>query len=178
LCEYTHMTLRGYTHLTLTGRTILPHSGRLRKSDGPLVMLTAGRTCPREGTGAEQCIGKPVPVGHARDLVRRVGAGAAGRSDEQGRTEDPGATGTAWVAAGNLDLATLVTGMPDSACAPGAGPAARVQVGIAFGHPQVQFAQAVWDRAQRRKPRRPVPDVVNSLRGWCLCRSGRVRGRS
>jgi hypothetical protein len=34
-----------------------------------------------------------------------------------GRTDDPGTTGTAWVAVRNLDLATLIIGMANSACA-------------------------------------------------------------
>ena len=69
-----------------------------------------------------------------------------------GRTEDPYATGTAWVAVRNRDLATPITGMPNSACACAqAGSAGRVQVGVAVDHQQAQPAQAVQDRAQRRQ---------------------------
>ena len=54
-----------------------------------------------------------------------------------GRPEDPRTTGTAWVAVRNLDLATPITGMPNSACAYAhAGPAAGVQIGVAVNHQQ------------------------------------------
>jgi len=54
----------------------------------------------------------------------RAAASAAGIPEEvtnKGRTEEPRRTGTAWVAVRNLDLATPMTGMPNSAfaCAPG-----------------------------------------------------------
>ena len=42
-----------------------------------------GRICPREGVGAAQCIGRPVPAGHVPDQVRRVGRGHPGGGDEQ-----------------------------------------------------------------------------------------------
>jgi hypothetical protein len=81
-----------------------------------------GRACAREGIGAAQCVGQPVPAGHAPDQVRHVGCGHPGRGDEHGRTEDPRRTGTAWVAVRNRALATPLTGMPDSACACGPTP--------------------------------------------------------
>ena len=46
-----------------------------------------------------------------------------------GHAEDPRRTGTAWVAVRNRDLATPITGMPNSACAraprPGRPPGSR-----------------------------------------------------
>jgi len=42
-----------------------------------------GRICLREGVGAAQCIGRPVPAGHVPDQVRRVGCGHPGGGDEQ-----------------------------------------------------------------------------------------------
>jgi hypothetical protein len=69
-----------------------------------------------------------------------------------GRAEDPRTTGTAWVAVRNLDSATPVTGMPNSACAGAqAGPAAGIQIGVAIDHQQAQPAQIGQDRAQRRE---------------------------
>ena len=69
-----------------------------------------------------------------------------------GRIEDPRRTGTAWVAVRNRDLATPITGMPNSACAWTPRPAAvRVQVGVAVDDEQAQPAQAGQDCAQRRE---------------------------
>lgn len=42
-----------------------------------------GRICLREGVGAAQFIGRPVPAGHVPDQVRRVGRGHPGGGDEQ-----------------------------------------------------------------------------------------------
>ena len=75
-----------------------------------------GRICLREGAGAAQCIGRPVPVGYVPDP--RSAASAAGipaAVTNNGPTEDPCTTGMAWVAVPNRDLVTPVTGMPDSA---------------------------------------------------------------
>ena len=44
-------------------------------------------------------------------------AGIPAAVTNSGRAEDPRGTGTAWVAVRNRDLATPITGMPDSACA-------------------------------------------------------------
>ena len=44
-------------------------------------------------------------------------AGIPAAVTNNGRTEDPRTTGTAWVAVRNRDLATPITGMPNSACA-------------------------------------------------------------
>ncbi len=44
-------------------------------------------------------------------------AGIPAAVTSSGRTEDPRRTGTAWVAVRNLDLATPITGRPNSACA-------------------------------------------------------------
>lgn len=41
-----------------------------------------GRICAREGVGAAQCIGRPVPAGHVPQ-VRRVGRGRPGGGDDQ-----------------------------------------------------------------------------------------------
>ena len=43
-------------------------------------------------------------------------AGIPAAVTNNGRTEDPRTTGRAWVAVRNLDLATPITGMPNSAC--------------------------------------------------------------
>jgi hypothetical protein len=52
------------------------------RSGWQLVMV-AGRTCPREGIGAAQCVRQPVPAGHPPDQVRCVGRGHPGGGDEQ-----------------------------------------------------------------------------------------------
>ena len=62
----------------------MPHIARLGRSIG-LVVSHGGcaRPCAREGVGAAQCVGQPVPAGHAPDQVRRVSPGHPGRGDEQ-----------------------------------------------------------------------------------------------
>jgi hypothetical protein len=47
---------------------------------GGRVVRTA---CSREGIGAAECVGQPVPAGHAPDQIRRISAGHPGRGDEQ-----------------------------------------------------------------------------------------------
>ena len=42
-----------------------------------------GQICLREGVGAAQCIGRPVPVGHVPGRVRRVSCGHPGGGGEQ-----------------------------------------------------------------------------------------------
>ena len=70
-----------------------------------------------------------------------------------GRVEDPRTTGTAWAAVRNRDLATPITGMPNSGMRvrTQARPAAGVQVGVTIDHQQAQPAHTVQDRAQRRE---------------------------
>jgi hypothetical protein len=76
-------------------------------------------------------------------------AGIPAAVTNSGRSEDPRTTGSAWVAVRNRDL-----GHPDHrdaelgvrVCAQ-AGPAARVQIGVAIDHEQAQLAQVVQDRA-------------------------------
>jgi hypothetical protein len=95
------------------GHPHMPRSARLRRSVGLAAgHCGCGRTCPREGIGAAQCVGQPVPAGHAPDQVRASAAGipAAGTNSE--RPEDPRTTGTAWVAVRNLDLATPIMSSP------------------------------------------------------------------
>ena len=69
-----------------------------------------------------------------------------------GRTEDPRRTGTAWVGAepglGHPDHRDAELGVRPRAQAV---PTARVQVGVAAGHQQAQLAEIVQDRAQRRE---------------------------
>ena len=68
--------------------------------------VSARRSASGAGTG-RPCAG-PGP---------RVGAGIPAAVTNRGRAEDPPRTGTAWMAVRNLDLATPITGMPNSACA-------------------------------------------------------------
>ena len=83
-----------------------------------------------------------------RSAASAVGIPAA--VTNRGRAEDPRRTGTAWVAVRNWDLATPMTGMPNSACACAPRPpAGGVQVGVAVDHQQAQPAQVVQDRAYR-----------------------------
>ena len=108
----------GLGQVTLTGRAHLPRFARLRGSVGLAVGHGGcGRTRPREGIGAAQCVGQLVPASHAPDQIRRLSAGIPAEVTNSGRTEDPRTTGTGWVAVRNLDLATPITGMPNSACA-------------------------------------------------------------
>ena len=59
----------------------------------------------------------------------------------------------AWVAVRNADLATPITGMPNSACAcaPRAWPSVRVEIGVAVDHQQAQPADAAHYRTHRRQ---------------------------
>ena len=70
----------------------MPRSARLRRSVGLAVRslwlradlsVRGCRPCPCEGVGAAQCVGQPVPAGHAPDQVRRVGCGQPPGGDEQ-----------------------------------------------------------------------------------------------
>jgi hypothetical protein len=74
-----------------------------------------GRIWLREGVGAAQCIGRPVPAGHVAHEVRCVGCGHPGGGDEQracrGSARGRHRVGGVW----NRDLATPVTGMPNPA---------------------------------------------------------------
>jgi len=65
-----------------------------------------------------------------------------------GRMEAPRRTGTAWVVVRNWDLATPITGMPNSACTCAPRPGRpRVQVGVAVDYQQAEPAQLGQDRA-------------------------------
>ena len=76
-------------------------------------------------------------------------AGIPAAVTNNGRTEDSRRTGTAWVAVRNRDLATPITGMPNSACTWAPRPGGhRVQIGVPVDHQQAQPAQ---DRTQRRE---------------------------
>jgi len=53
----------------------MPHITRLGRSVGLVVGHGGGgRACPRGGVGAAQCVGQPVPAGHAPDQGGRIGA--------------------------------------------------------------------------------------------------------
>jgi hypothetical protein len=111
------------------------------------------RTCSREGVGAAQRVGQPVPAGHAPDQPRRVGCGHPGGGDEQrayrGSAQDRHRVGSGAEPGGGHPAhrdAGLGVRMRTRA-----GSAARVQVGVAAGHQQAQPAQIVQDRAQRRE---------------------------
>ena len=82
-----------------------------------------GRICAREGVGAAQCIGRPVPAGHVPHQVRCVGCGYPGGGDEQRAYRESAHGRHRVVAVWNRDLAMLVTGMPDSASRQGCSPA-------------------------------------------------------
>jgi hypothetical protein len=132
----------------------MPRSARLRRSVGLAAgHCGCGRTCPREGIGAAQCVGQPVPAGHAPDQVRASAAGIPAAVTNSERPEDPRTTGTAWVAVRNLDLATPITGMPNSAYARAPRPGRpAVEISVTIDHQQAHHpAQIIQDRAQRRQ---------------------------
>jgi hypothetical protein len=95
-------------------RTISAHacySACLRGSAGLAIgHCGRGRVCPREGVGAAESVGQPVPAGHAPDQVRRVGCGHPGRGDEQRAHQGPANDGHLMVAVQNPDLATRPPG--------------------------------------------------------------------
>ena len=73
------------------------------------------RICLREGVARRSASGGPYrsAVRHIRSAASAAGIPAV--VTNIGRLEDPRTTGTGWVAVWNRDLATPVTGMPDSA---------------------------------------------------------------
>jgi hypothetical protein len=94
-----------------------------------------------------------VPVGHAPDQVRRVGAGHPGRRDEQGAyrgsAPDRRRVGSrAEPGLGHPDHRDAELGV--RMCAQ-AGSAAGIQIGVTIDHQQAQPAQILQDRAQRRE---------------------------
>ena len=112
-----------------------------------------GRICSREMVGAAQCVGQPVPAGHAPDQAGRVGCGHPGRGDEQrahrGSARDRDRVGSrAEPGLGDPDHRDAELGVRMRAQA---GPAAGVQIGVAIDDQQAQPAQIGQDRAQRRE---------------------------
>jgi hypothetical protein len=116
-------------------------------------MLTAGghvraRVSARRGASGSRY--RPA-IRRTRSAASAAGIPAA--VTNSGRPEDPRTTGTAWVAVRSRDSATPITAMPNSACAlrAQAGPAARVQVGVAIDHQQARPTQILQHRTQRRE---------------------------
>ena len=152
--------------------THMPHSARLRRSVGFAAGHGGGgRVCSREGTGcAAQRAGQPVPAGHAPDEVRRVARGIPAAVTNNGRAEDPRATGTAWVAVRNLDLTTPITGMPNPACAcaPRPGRPLGSRSGVAAG----------TSRPSPLRSSRTARSGGSSRRRFSPGRQGGTRGRT
>ena len=115
-------------------------------------MLIAGGPARARASARRRASGSRLRPAMRRTRSAASALGIPAAVTNNGRTEDPRTTGTAWVAVRNLDLATPITGMPNSACACHPGRVGRrVQIGIAIDHQQAQTAQAVQDRAQRRE---------------------------
>jgi hypothetical protein len=109
---------------------LMPHSARLRGSVGLTVGHADCGSLPAQGVSAR----RRASGSRQRPAMRRTRSAASALGipaavTYNGRTEDLGTTGTAWVAVRNLDLATPITGMPNSACAcaprPGRPPGSR-----------------------------------------------------
>src|SRR6266481_6380192 len=76
----------------------MPRSARLRRLVGLAVAhADCGRTCPREGVGAAQCVRQSAPADHAPDQSAASALGIPATVTKRGRAEDPRTTGTAWV---------------------------------------------------------------------------------
>ena len=78
--------------------------------------MAGGRICLREGVWARRCASGGrfrLAMCQARSAASAAGIPAA--VTDNGRIEDPGTTGTARVPVWDRDLATPVTGVPNSA---------------------------------------------------------------
>jgi hypothetical protein len=81
------------------------------------VMLTAAGPARARVSARRSASGSRYRLAMRRTRSAASALGIPAVVTNNGRTEDPRTTGTAWVAVRNLDLATAITGMPDSACA-------------------------------------------------------------
>ena len=96
---------------------------------GMAVTVAAGGPVRARVSARRSASGSPYPPAMRLTRSAASAAGIPAEVTNSGRPEDPRTTGTAWVAVRKRDLATPITGMPNSACAcaprPGRPPGSR-----------------------------------------------------